>query len=285
MRLRFLPGAAEPEVLPEPFEYLCPVTNNDRHHIVRRDGEQYLYDAATRTYRPLKNTSPVDGHDAQPALSPDGSYVAYFVPGDIGTVVEPGIGHFNYAPTTGKVVLLDLHSGEEDHVEIMVYTGFGSGRLVLVGGAPTFDKQGRMRFLAIPADRISSVGPAQAVFQEEHLALSEFCFDPRTKAVEPVPPAEAIECAQHHADDGHDTAWAFLMAQGIEPTRPRVWSNTRVGFTADRARFLLKCFGVGLDDTFFLADTATNSLTRVTTPPALLRANALNIIHIPSPAP
>lgn len=277
--LRFPPGSAEPEALAEPFEHVCPVTNSDRHHIIRRNGVQYLYDAATGASRRVGHADLIEGHDAQPALSPDGSRLAYFVPGEAAAVIESGFGHFNFVPTRGTVVLLDLGTQEEHRLDIWVYTGFGSGRMVLAGGAPTFDEQGGMRFMAIPADRVPPGEGVQST--RDPTGLAEFRFDPRTSTVEPVPPAEVIKRAEHHADDGHDTAWAFLHAHWVEAPRPVAWMDTTVGLDRDGNRFLLKCVGIGLDDTFFLADIAADSLTRIPAPTALMRANAMNIIHFP----
>lgn len=283
--LRFLPGTAEPEVLPEPFEYVCPVTNDPSHHIILREGVHLLYDATTRTSRRIGQASALHDYDAQPALSPDGSHLAYFVPGEVAASTESEFRLFTSLPTSGSVVLLDLSAGDEHRFDAWVYTTFSSGRVMLAGPDLTFDHQGRLHFQAIPADRIPRGKSAKPIVHPEPLELSRYRLDPKTKAVEPVPSAETVERFHPPADDGHDTAWTFLHAQGVEAPRPTAWMNTMVGFDQDRTRFLLKCSGVGLDDTFFLADTAADTLARIPTPPALVRANDLNIIHIPSPAP
>lgn len=285
VRLRFPPGSAEPEALAEPFEHVCPVTISDRHHIIRRDGVQYLYDAATGASRLVGHSNPIEGDEARPVLSPDGSHLAYFVEVEVLENAEQPYTLYMALPVFGRIVVLDLEQDKRHTFVAWVYRYFGSGVNPLIGPDLTFDDQGRLHYRAIPTDRIPRGKSAKPVALQETSELSDFRFDPRTKSVEPVPPGETVERTQRRADDWHDTAWAYLHAQGIENPRPVAWMNTTVGFDADRVRFLLKCVGVGLDGTFFLADTAAGTLARIPSPPGLTWSCDMRIIHIPPSDP
>jgi hypothetical protein len=285
VRLRFLPGATEPETLEEPFESVCGVRNNDRYQIIRKDGLQYLYDAATRTSRHIGYGNPIVGYDAQPAVSRDGSRLAYFVEVEVLANAEQPYTLHAALPVFGRTVLLDLDHDKRHTFVTWAYKFFGSGTALLIGPDLTFDDQGRLHYRTIPTDRISLGKSAKPVALQEASELSDFRFDPRTESVEPVPAGEVPERTRHHTHDGHTTAWAFLHAQGIENPRPVAWMNTAVGFDASRTRFLLKCVGVGLDDTLFLGDTGANTLTQIPRPPGLTRACDLRIIHIPPSDP
>ncbi len=285
VRLRFLPGATEPETLEEPFESVCGVRNNDRYQIIGKDDVQYLYDAATGASRRIGHQSPVAGHEAQPAVSPDGSHLAYFLEVETLKNAEQPYTLGAALPTFGRIVLLNLEEDKRHTFVAWVHKYFGSGRNTLIGPDLTFDDQGRLHYRTIPTDRVPRAKSAKPVALQEASELSDFRFDPRTESVEPVPAGEVPERTQHHTHDGHTTAWTFLHAQGIENPRPVAWMNTAVGFDASRTRFLLKCVGVGLDDTLFLGDTGANTLTRIPRPPGLTRACDLRIIHIPPSDP
>lgn len=280
--LRFLPGATEPELLDSPFEYVCSVKSDDRNHIIYRDGIQFLYDAATGTSRRIGLGKPIVGPEAKPSLSPDGSRLAYFIPGEtVANSEQPFTLHAGL-PTSGRIVLLDLEHGSRQVLDTWVYKFFGSGMNSFVGPDLAFDDAGRLQFRAIPRSRVPVGGSSKPV-DVQSAELSNLRFDPQTEAVEAIPPLEIADQARPEPDDGHDKAWKFLHAQGLEAERPRAWVDTAVEFDEKRSRFLLRCLGVGSDDKYFLADIDAGDLTRVPAPPALVRANAINIIYLPEP--
>ena len=78
-------------------------------------------------------------------------------------------------------------------------------------------------------------------------------------------------------DQEHKLAFAFLKHKWVFFIRPDAWDGTKVAFSADKKRFLLKWWKGRYRDTFFLGDLEHDTLKKIPSPPELEEDNALEI--------
>ena len=77
-----------------------------------------------------------------------------------------------------------------------------------------------------------------------------------------------------------DLAHAFLKYMGLNYVVPSAWDQTKVGFSADRKRFLLKMVSSTESDFFLYGNLETKDYKRVAAPEALRKINDMSIVVV-----